>query len=158
MQLKLLVFAPCEKHIISVERTASLISVIEGLKIEINEPLPDDASLPMKWSIVSVWHRVGDAEPNTKYEQLVEVVAPNGKTIATAQQGFSVSNENRNYRNIAEILGFPIQEGQMLLKLSLRQRPEQEWHQEAEYPVDIFVTVKEQAPAEVPNAEKTTDA
>jgi hypothetical protein len=156
MHLKLLVFAPCEKHIISAEKTASLISVIEGLKIELGEPLPDDASLPMKWSIVSLWHRVGEAEPDTRFQQRVEVIAPKGTTIATVEQGFPVSNENQNYRNIAEILGFPIQDGEMLLRLSLRQRPEQEWEQVAEYPVSIFVTVKEQVPTEIANAEQTT--
>jgi hypothetical protein len=157
MQLKLLIFAPCEKHIVSVEKTASLISVIEGLKIEVAEALPEDASLPMKWSIVSLWHRIGEAEPNTRFEQKVEVISPKGAAVVTLIQGFPITNENINYRNISEIIGFPIQQGEMLLKLWLRQRPEQEWEQKAEFPLDINVTVKEQEKPKGQDAEQSAN-
>jgi hypothetical protein len=137
--LKLLVFAPCELALASSEETASLINIIEGLRIEVREQLPDDAMIPMKWAIVTLWHRLQDFEADTKFEQRIDVISGQGNPLISQPVEFIVSNKDRNYRNILQHSSFPLHNGPVLCKLYLKSSDSGEWEEKAEYPIDVDV-------------------
>jgi hypothetical protein len=137
--LKLLLFAPCQKIIVGQDNATSLISLMEGLKINVENELPKNAGLPMNWNILCLWHRTDDISENMLYEQKIEssLTGSDDKHIDIVQE-FVVSAASKNVRNITEIQGFPIGlEGGLVLKLFLRPKGNEAWEPIAEFPVEI---------------------
>ena len=134
---KLLLFAPCANSVVDQEeKTLSLISVLEGLTLSAAPPLPEDAHAPIRWSIVAVWLRTPEDEGKT-YEQLTQVVLPDGKVTAPATLPFQMTR--RTHRNRVAVFGFPIsQPGECLVRLSLREVGDgHDWQVMAEYPIVV---------------------
>lgn len=136
---KLLIFAPCQKVIVGQDSATSLISITEGFVIDVQESVPKDAALPMTWSILTLWHKEGESEENRIYEQRIESeLAGAEKKAVDVTQEFVISKEFRNTRNVVEIQGFPIGlPGELVLKLSLREKGQEDWLPIAEFPLEI---------------------
>ncbi len=137
--LKLLVFLPCETVIVSQEGNTSVISVLEHVVSTLRSDAPPNAAAPMKWTILSLWHRDAEVEGVKKYDQLVNVYWPNGEKVFDIEQSFEVSNAHSNFRCTAHVPAFPTgQEGQVLLKTSLRESgAENEWVEYAQFPINV---------------------
>jgi len=144
--LKLLVFLPCETVIISQEGNTSVVSVLEQVLANLQPEAPPNAAVPMKWAILSLWHRDEPIEGVKKYDQLINVYWPNGEQVLTIEQSFNVSNAHTNFRCVATVLAFPVgQEGRVLLKTSLRESGDRnEWVEYAQFPINV-AHVKQEA-------------
>src|SRR5688572_6564551 len=134
--LKLLIFAPCETALMSDERIASLIKMIEGVKVDVTERLPEDAAIPMKWNVLALWRRLQDYDQDIQFEQRIDVITPNGETIVNRETSFTVSNAHRNYRNILNLHSFRLQHGSLLLRIYLKNQDIGEWEEKGEFPID----------------------
>lgn len=145
--LTLLIFAPCEKIILGQDDTASIINVLETVKVNVTGDLPPNALIPFRWSLMSLWKR--DETPDTpiEFEQHVEVLRRDDSVAAQGTNTFTVSSNHLMYRLIAEFPVFPIgQPGTVLVKSRIRQvNPETEWRDVAEFPL---LVVHEQKPNE----------
>ncbi len=85
---KLLVFAPCEKVIISQdENNPTLIAILSNIAgdIESPEPLEKNALGPMRWQIFTLWQKV-PSDGLTIFEQRIRLVSPSGRTVFDAPQ------------------------------------------------------------------------
>jgi hypothetical protein len=137
--LKLHLFAPCEKVIISQDNITSVIAVMESFNVKVSEELPPDAGVPFQWNVVTIWHRTEDVAGDMTYEQRTEVLRPDGEHSVNATHPFPVSNAHINFRNVVEINGFPVgQEGFVVIKVSLREAGDQnEWRAIADYRIRV---------------------
>ncbi len=134
---KLLLFVPCAHSIVDQdENTLSLVSILEGLTTLAAPPLPEDAQAPIRWSIVTVWLHTPEDEGKA-YEQLTQVVLPDGNVTAPATLPFQMTS--RTHRNRVAVFGFPIsQPGECMVRLSLREVGDgNEWQVVAEYPIMV---------------------
>jgi hypothetical protein len=137
--LKVLIFVPCQNVIVGQDNNSSIISVIESLNINVATDFPEDAALPISWKILTLWHRYENAPEEVIYQQRIEGVAANGKTIIEGEQDFTVSNSHVNIRNILEIEGFPIGiSGQLNCRLLLRRKGDESWQLASEFPIGII--------------------
>jgi hypothetical protein len=135
---KLLLFVPCQKVIVDErEHSASLISVMEQLTVNVTSPVPANAQIPFNWTIVTLWTKTPDDEEKT-FEQRTEVILPDGSTFLSAVVSFNLSKQS--HRNIVDIFGYPIsQEGQHIIRLYIRESGKsKEWNFQAEYPVKLI--------------------
>ncbi|MEK6299570.1 MAG: hypothetical protein AABO41_02520 [Acidobacteriota bacterium] len=139
---KLLYFIPCERVIVSREGPLSLITVVEGLKLQIPAEefgaLPDDAISPVTWNVVAKWMREDNEEPQ-HWEQRVQIVTPNGRVSTNSITAFDLVN-NVSMRNLLQVNGIPIKPlGQGNVVLSLRQSggDDAAWQVIATYPIVI---------------------
>ena len=153
--LKLILFAPCERHIQSLENLSSLIAVMENINVELGEGLPPEAAIPMKWTVVTLWHREKDYDTPVIYQERVEVIKPDGVSMGSIVLEFEVSNENLNYRSIRDLFGFPIGlQGQVTVRVSLREKGENaRWNEVATYPIQVKHHPKKEDGREEPAAQ-----
>jgi hypothetical protein len=137
---KLLAFLPCETVIIAQNNTTSLITVLEQLTIAIppDVEIPPDAQLPKSWHVYSLWQRLPEDE-GKKFEQRFSLITPEGKETAQGILPIEFAPGIYNFRNIFNILGFPLVDaGMCRLKLSLREvGGNEEWHEVAEYSLNV---------------------
>jgi hypothetical protein len=138
--LKQMIFAPCEKVILGQDRTASLISVLESIQIQVNEDLPEDALAPIPWNVLSLWRRTETTETPIEFEERLQVTRPDGSAASGASTKFRVSNEHLLYRNVTHVPTFPVgRPGVVWVKNQLRRiNPETEWESGSEYPVLVI--------------------
>ncbi|MBA3321272.1 MAG: hypothetical protein H0T45_07465 [Pyrinomonadaceae bacterium] len=145
---KILIFAPCEKVIVSEEdKTTSLISLIEGFTIGIPEgtEVPEEATIPIKWHVLTIWEKI-EGEDEKRFEQRIELVLPDGKKPLDEATAIDFKPEPKRFRQVSMIIGFPISpSGSVMLKLSLKEVGQSDWQEVAEYA--IFIT-RPQATAE----------
>ncbi len=152
--LKLLVFLPCDIVIVSQEGNTSVITVLEQVVSTLLPDAPPNAAVPMKWTILSLWHRDEPVEGVKKYDQRINVYWPNGEQVFVIEQSFNVSNEHSNFRCVGTVLAFPVgQEGRVLLKTSLRESgDENEWVEYAQFPINV-AHIKQEASNETAGIE-----
>ena len=139
---KLLIFAPCDRVIVSAQdNTTSIISLIEAFNIEIPEDaaLPEGISIPIKWHVLSIWEKM-DGEENKKFEQLINIVMPkNGGIISTPAETIDFEPNPKRFRMVTMVAGFPVSPaGELLLKVSVREVGQDAWQEAGEYA--IFIT------------------
>jgi hypothetical protein len=137
--LKQLIFAPCEKVILSTDNTASLISVAESIQVSVPADMPADALVPLQWTVLSLWYRQQTTDTPIEFEERVDVVRQDGSVATGATSKFTVSDAHLMYRTLASFAVFPIgQSGVVLVKNRIRQiNPETEWIASSEYPVQV---------------------
>jgi hypothetical protein len=136
---RLILFAPCENLIISNENKISLISLLETITVGIpqNQPIPANATLPMRWFALTTWERQhGDAD--REFESYIEA-GPLRSITARFRMATPL------HRVMAQIIGFPLQFGEMRLRAHFRQVGG-EFAVVGEYPL----TVQRTAPVVVP--------
>jgi hypothetical protein len=127
---RLLLFAACEKVLIDQDNNASLISLIQDLKVEIPEtvdlPTSSAGGLPvvaMRWTALAMWLRT-ETDTDKEYEQRIDLIDPTGRTTGRASRTtFSFPEGKTTARNISVVLGFPVHaSGRFLLRLWMRER------------------------------------
>jgi len=145
--LKLLIFAPCETIILSKDDNASIINVLETVRVNIKGDLPAAALIPFKWSLMTLWKRDDTVDTSIEYEQHIQVLRRDDTVAAEGRNTFTVSSQHLMYRLLAHFPVFPIgQPGQVLVKGRIRQvNPETEWQDIAEFPLQV---IHEQKPNE----------
>jgi len=135
---KLLMFAPCEKVIIDQNNNSSMISILHNLQVEVGAAeLPQDAAVPMRWDIFTLWLREASDE-GKKFEQICELLTPEGKRATGATISFEMTKGVQ--RNVMTLMGFPVVSsgGQYLLRLSLKEAGEDRERREvAEFPISL---------------------
>ena len=140
IMLNLLVFAACEKVIVSTDGTASLIALLENINIEglPEEKLVDNAAFPFSWSSMAMWERNIEVDEPISFDAKVEVSDPNGKVGMISQISFSVHNGERIFRVIFNFPVFPIGiHGLYSATLFYKQSDLDEWNKSAEYSIKL---------------------
>lgn len=152
--LKLLIYAPCEKAIVSTDNTASVISIMESVSIAVPKDIPADALAPIRWNIFSLWKRDQLLEQPTEMEERTEVMRADGTTAAGASSKFTASNDHVFYRTVVQVPVFPIGlPGFVNVRCRLRQtNPETEWADVAEFPLLVIHLV--QPETDTPDAQE----
>lgn len=156
--LKLLFFAPCEKIITGLDGFSSLIAVMESLELNLGVDIPLDvlpnAMVPLKWSVITLWHREIDVGESEKYEQRIDMHRPDGERFAWNVHEFRFPNESYNFREIGELPAFPVgQPGKVLLRVYLRKAgDDSEWQEMGQFPIIV-----RHIHPEVTNAPSTTE-
>ena len=121
---RLLIFAPCEKVLISIDNAVSLINTLFGGHITAHIPSGQsrDAplSIPMNWSIFCLWEKQ-DEDEGKEYEQSIRMVYPNGHVTFDRPQ--SLIMDKMLHRTISTSTSFPVAEaGKYNLLLMLKDR------------------------------------
>ena len=124
--LRPLVFAPCEKIIVSQEdNTPSLITLLETINIAIplGAEIPDDAMVPFRWFIFTLWCSDTETPGVTfQYDQRIRLVASDGRQAIDNDLHFTVPAGSRTHRTTVLVPGFPvIAPGIARMTLSLRE-------------------------------------
>lgn len=139
----LLMFAPCEKVIVSNDNTCSLITLVEVVRIGVldspTETLPEGAAIPFNWAIFTLW-KPTDEERGRRFQQMVHLIAPSGEAVLEAPAEFEFEPDKRTHRVMSRVMGFPIlPAGEYNLKLSLREAGQENvWREITEYPILII--------------------
>jgi hypothetical protein len=139
---KLLLFAPCQKAIISRDdNNVSLIAVLSRVTaiFPAASPteLPKGSVLPMPWSAISVWYRQKEDE-GKKYEQQFRLVFGEEDLLETLTTSFSFEGDKTEHRIFTQSMVFPIwKTGICSLKLLWREVGQPEWKEEASYPLMV---------------------
>src|SRR5436190_19938161 len=149
----LLIFAPCEKLIVSAEGgMISLISVMERLQANIPQeiPLVRPAAVPMRWALVSIWHRDASDE-GKRYEQVFRVIGQDGRTVIhTEPTEITTTVGKPRCRIIIPMTQFPVTDGSLAFRVLYREVGQEEWTLKAEYPVEVSLSRESEAPAPSP--------
>lgn len=136
---KLLYIVACEKVIFDMQdNTASLITLMEGVRVAVDADLPEDAEMPLVWSVYSMWRKeVGEGD--REFEQRVEMISPAGKVVKRYDARFKFVDGKNNHRVKTTVVGLPIgEDGEWSIKLSLRRKAEKsEWDDVASLPFEI---------------------
>ena len=141
--LKLLIFAPCEKAIVSDSGQSSIIGVIEMVQVAVkpDEPLPVDALIPFRWGFLTLWTRDEEVDQPVRYQEQIRIIRPDGTdTGFEANSEFVVQNKFQNFRQHSSLVipAFPGgQEGTYQLKLFLRRVGEENWEERGMFPVTV---------------------
>lgn len=129
--VKLLHCIPCEKVIVSLEQTSSLIGILEALNIELPESAPPRVMFPMKWSVSVLYHRTVDVQHPIDYEVKIIVRDAGKEPAIESLADFTVNNENVNFRTVFELYGMPVfTSGFVDIELYLRPANQQKWKKE----------------------------
>lgn len=132
----LMLFAPAEKVLIDQqENSVSLIGIMSGVKVQLVKPdeaVPEDAAVPMRWSVLTVWKREPSDEGKT-YEQGLQMFAPDG-TLAFELTSPSFAMTAPHHRVRLDIMGFKIAvPGTYRLQVNLRETQSPTWIKKSDY-------------------------
>lgn len=142
---KLLVFAPCEKVIISQdENNPTLIAILSSLTLEgdgsaIAAALEATTSetpalVPIRWAVFTLWAK----EPTDgirEFTQTIDIESPAQNVILTNRSTFAFKEGIDTHRLSLNLPGFPIrQRGIYILRLSI------DGAAIAEYPIELKLT------------------
>ena len=139
---KLLLFAPCEKVLIDEStKSISLIAVLQEIhyKVPPGATLPTNASIPLQWSIVTLWQEEPpDAE--VEFEQRVALTTHSNQMLFENVSRWRF--EKPNQRMIANVSGFPASGGRRLsINLSYRVASARDWIDVASFPLEVMQDV-----------------
>lgn len=148
---KLLVFAPCEKVIISQdENNPTLIAILSNMTLAgdeaaLNEALkgsdPDKPVLvPIRWAVFTLWAK-DTVDGTREFTQTIDIESPARKIILTNRGTFAFKDGIDTHRLTLQLPGFPVRErGTYILRLSL------DGVTVAEYPIELKLTKPETTP------------
>ncbi len=136
---QLLLFAPTEKVVVDYSSMQpSLIGLLHHVAVRVLEGQPpvEDAQVPIRWSIFTLWQRLPGEEAK-KFEQRTVLVQPDGEDIFSAVRPFRM--DQRVHIVVEHAPSFPIaQAGEYRLILSLREVGSAEgWAEVASYPIQV---------------------
>lgn len=122
---KLLVFAPCEKVIISQdENNPTLIAVLTEMgaqyHLESGAELPENISLPMRWAIFSMWQQE-PRDAGKSFRQRIEFWSPANKQMFK-EQDHEFTFEKPIQRVVMHLPGFPAGNGVWTLKTYIAEK------------------------------------
>jgi len=137
---RLVMFAACEKVIIGQgDNSLSLIGVLHSLQInvptETGSNIPQNAALPIAWSMFTMWQREPQDE-GVSYTQRVSLISPQGKILVDSSTAFVIEKDFHRITN--NIIGLPIgEDGAHILKLSIRRTTSDVWDDVSSFPMNI---------------------
>src|SRR6476619_1072966 len=104
LMLKLLIFAPCDKVIISAGGQTSLVGVMEEVHVSIakGKEFGADAMIPYKWNVLTLWAREEDVLDAFTCDMRLIMFRPDGVKALEAEGKFEVSNSFRHFRQNLE--------------------------------------------------------
>src|ERR1044072_8393488 len=140
--LKLLIFIPCEKVLVTENGQTSAVGIIETIRVQINptDPVPADALIPFRWGFLTLWNRDEAVDEPTRFESQIRILRPDGTDSGfRAESEFEVTMNFKNFRqHNDDIPVFPAgQEGRYELKLFLRQAGQEQWEERGLFPVVV---------------------
>lgn len=117
---KLVLLVPCERVLIDQQNRASLIALLEDFRLEIGEEMPENASIPLRWSIFTLWRRV-ESDAGKRFEQECDLIGPNGKRLFRASVEFEM--EKPLHRATLNLSALPVMavEGEYTIHVFLRE-------------------------------------
>ena len=136
---KLLIFAACEKVILDQKNVISLMSLLQEVTAELPAGVsivPQTASAPWQWTIVSIWEKFRSDQGKT-FEQRSAFVTNTGvKLLETPTATFEFKGDY--HRIISQIAVMPIGiSGKHLIKAFLRENGSTQWEEVGVYPLEI---------------------
>lgn len=133
---RLVIFAACEKVIIDERSNAlSLISLLEGIEVDVTGEMPIDARIPFRFEVVSEWAREA-GETSKQLEQKIEIVRAD-KTVSMSMTLPVTFNEGTlRFRSVTSIDGVPVGvPGELSVTLSSREAGKSIWAKVGRYPI-----------------------
>lgn len=136
----LLFFAPCEKVIVDQNNTASIVSILEELKVQTvaGSSIPPDSLIPMQWAILTLWEQASTWEMGRSFEQRISLLTESGNLLLDSVNEFKF--EKPRHRVIAQIVGMPISDpGIRKIRISIREKADspKEWKEVSIYSFTI---------------------
>jgi len=155
--LRLIQLIVCEKIIIDAEGgSVSAIGMFETLTATLSKDAPEKILFPMRWSVVGLWRRDSNFEKPAHFTQKIIVKSPENEEAFIVESDFEAKNENYNFRNVVNFVGFPVSTtGVVNIEIYLKQQDQDEWIKHFSYPVNIIRTVEDKPNASETNAENT---
>ena len=138
---KLLIFAACEKAIISQgDSTPSLIAMFQQINIPMKgmpEPLPEKPIVPFRWAVFAEW-LFEEKEIGKHFEYRLEFKSEQEDGDAFFANASELHADKRIMRAIGSLEGFPlVPPGEYRLLASIRQKGEDQWDTQGNYPVTV---------------------
>ena len=133
---RLIAFLPAEKVLIDeMENSVSVIGIMSGIKVQIlnvSERAPENAYVPIRWSILAMWRRE-PADEGKSYEQRIQLFVPNGESaFDLSSPPFAMTGLHHRVRS--DITGFGVSiPGIYRLVVSLREVGASTWVEKSEY-------------------------
>jgi hypothetical protein len=163
----LLLFAPCQKAIIANDNTLSVVAILDVIKVG---PIPHNtvelakgSLIPLSWNIGTLWY-ASEEDIGVTYEERHELISSPGLDLLndpetllgqgppTATE-FTFNHAGERKTAVHLIFNFPVwAEGTCTLRLLLRKKGTEEWHEMATYPLVIEYS---RMPAPEPTHENT---
>ncbi|MFZ0707895.1 MAG: hypothetical protein WAM71_20015 [Candidatus Korobacteraceae bacterium] len=116
--MKCPIFCACEKVVFDKNETASLISVLQNVDVRVPVTPPEYATLPKEWFIFTRWD-VSDSEPGKIFEQVWQVLWPDGEKFVEHRAPLNATSEKRDddvRQGYFQLASFPFgQQGKMRL-------------------------------------------
>ena len=136
--IELLATIPAEQMIVADTGSASIISMLEGIEAYGSEGMPEKFLHPIKWQVMTLWHRTEDIEGTVEFDQKIEVESVDKEIVMQHEITFSVKNDYFNFRIIGTFFGFPIYEtGQAWVRVYLRKHGETNWEERGMFPIRV---------------------
>lgn len=127
-----ILFTACETVITSQEHTLSLINLLDLIRLEGKEPLPENLGLPKPWSVVSILGKERDDDDVVGFEQKIAVIQSNRTVVLQAtSEVFSFSKPK--HRQIFHLPAIPVGiPGEVKIQLDIRRSGTPDWRTIAE--------------------------
>jgi hypothetical protein len=132
----------------TIDRQSNNVSLIEVLE-EITVPTvlpqqPDVGIVPAIFDVTTLWSRENDEQPESGFGRM-SFLSPAGQTVFTNEYEIDL-RENRRFRSIGRVLGFPAQvSGRCHFRVDRRRSANDDWEQVAMVPVWVNI-LRENAP------------
>jgi hypothetical protein len=135
---RLLLLAPCEKAIIDLDNTVSLMRLVEEVTVQVPAgvtPLPN-AGIPMQWSIVAVFEQE-PGDQNKTFEQYTAFVSSSNDILFQSPiAAFELKTDK--HRITTQVNGMPVgRVGKHHIKCYIRERGKTVWTERGSYPIQI---------------------
>lgn len=157
--IKPIIFVPCQKVIEATDNSASLISVLEHISLDLPsniEAPPPEAVLPFSWSVLILWQRtksVGTKDVPVEAKVELWEPSPSKKVVMAVVHSFVINDQFFNFRNSVSFPIFPVGiKGTYRLTLKYRVSKSGKWKASGEYPIRLVINQpKEGVSGEIKN-------
>ena len=121
------------------EKSVSVIGIISGVKVQVvnaGEPVPENAYVPIRWSILAVWRREA-ADAGKTFEQRIQLFLPNGESaFDLLSPSFEMTGLDQRVRSDIKGLGVSVP-GIYRLVVSLREAGAPAWIEKSDFEILI---------------------
>jgi hypothetical protein len=135
---KLLLFAPCLKAIADADdRTLTVVSALVGLNVNLAPgiEMPSTALVPLTWSAAALWRRI-PSDLDQWFEMRIWLDVPGQGPFIDVHHAFQMVDLSHHFK--FQTSNFPVGvPGDIVLRLAIRVRGEEDWAEAAEYPLII---------------------
>ncbi|MFI5364277.1 MAG: hypothetical protein ACHQ4J_01510 [Candidatus Binatia bacterium] len=136
---RLQVFAVCRDVITSQEENVpTLVSIIDGFVIHVSAGHKFDLNIamPASWAVFISWRKVRGDE-GKHFEQRLRMKLPNGEYVTDILAQFDFPAQRKIVRVTQRTIGFPVQVGEYLIELEIREVGAADWVRAADYIMEV---------------------